>query len=277
MSDLPPLSEAPWRDMPWRNLGHARKAPTMLSPDERRAYVWLTENWAKGAGAVVDLGCFAGGSTAHLAEGLARGGSGAHVHAYDRFTISENLKEKFLYSKGIAPYDGDDLLGPARQILTPWEDRVTLHPGLIEEQEWSGDPIEILVMDASKAVHTMDRMAEIFFPALIPAGSLIVQQDFLHWKTPWVAVQMQRMADWVTPVGYAETDTVIFHVDHPLDADAIAAGHCGGLSDAVLIASLRAMRPRLEAFGVDDRMKSLIAGIKNNPGERIAWKLKNAP
>ncbi|MBV0913172.1 class I SAM-dependent methyltransferase [Anianabacter salinae] len=277
MSDLPDLSDAPWRDIPWRLLGDARGVPTMLSPQERRAYLWLAEHWARGAGCVVDLGCFAGGSTAHLAEGQRRDGRSGRIHAYDRFTISDPLKEKFLYPAGIAPYEGDDLLDAARQILAPWAGLVDLHPGAIEDQTWTGEAIEMLVMDASKAAHTMDAMAATFFPALIPGGSLIVQQDFLHWKTPWVAVQMARMADWVSPAGHAERDTMIFHVDRPLDAAAIDAGRCADLTDAEMRAALLDMRARLDGFGVEDRMDALVRAVELNAGERIAWKMKTAP
>ncbi|QPH52461.1 class I SAM-dependent methyltransferase [Pontivivens ytuae] len=268
------LKEAPWADLPPRRTGRARAVPTMLSLDERRAYLWLAEHWATGEGAMVDLGCFAGGSTAHLAEGQRRAGRSGAIHAYDRFTISEALKEKHLYPAGIAPYEGEDLLGPARQLLAPWTDSIALHPGAIEEQVWDSTPIELLVMDASKTARTMDAMAKTFFPALIPGGSLIVQQDLLHLKTPWVAVQMARMRKWVRPVGHAPRDTVIFEVTRPLDEVAITAGRCRDLSDREMIAALEIMADQLAPLSLSEHAAALIASVRANPGVRLAWQMQ---
>ncbi|SFD09927.1 hypothetical protein [Tropicimonas isoalkanivorans] len=58
----------------------------MLKPQERRIQGWFKAIWVKCAGDVMDLGRFAGGATARLAEGMAVAGSTRQVHAYDRYS-----------------------------------------------------------------------------------------------------------------------------------------------------------------------------------------------
>ncbi|HGG05640.1 MAG TPA: hypothetical protein ENK28_09300, partial [Aliiroseovarius sp.] len=193
----------PWQTVDPKALDATRPVPTMLSPEEQLLYYWIASEWAKGSGAIVELGCFVGGSTARLAEGHRVAGLKSEIHAFDRFLASETAKKNHFYSAGIAAFEGEDILPLAKSLLKPWADRITLHPGMIEDQDWTGGDIEVLVMDASKSTKASDHMAAKFFPHLIPGQSLVVQQDYLHWKQPWIAVQMERMANWFTPVAKA--------------------------------------------------------------------------
>ena len=265
------FDEKPWMALPDAALEPTRQVPTMLRPAERRLYLWLAESWADGAGEIVDLGCFAGGSTALLAEGMRRSGRGGRrVHGFDAFRISEPLKRKYLYKAGVPPFEGDDMLAVSRALLAPWDDLVRLHPGRIEQQGWDGAPIEILTLDASKSVTTMDAMAEIFFPHLIPGRSVIVQQDFLHWKQPWVAVQMERMAAWFQPLALAPSDSVAFLCTAPVDDAALAAGRCRGLGDQDYQSALKALRRRMRGLGVGKGLKLVQEAVTLNPGKRGA-------
>ncbi len=193
------LAPSCFADQPWAALTDADLAgvgvPTVLSPDERRLYFWLARDWACGAGALVDLGCFVGGSTALLAEGQRRAGRAAPVHGHDAFTVSERFKAQFLYPAGVPAFAGADMLPVARQLLHPWAGTVRLHPGRIEDQVRDGVPIEIRAMDASNTAGTADAMAAAFLPALVPGRGIVIQQDFLHWRQPWVAAQMALLGD----------------------------------------------------------------------------------
>lgn len=268
------FAAAPWRSLTPEALGAAGAVPTMLAREEQLFYYWLMRDWARGDGATVDLGCFAGGSTARLAEGQRAGGRTGPVHAYDRFCADERVKGKFLYPAGIAPIEGEDILPLVRQLLSPWGAEIVLHPGRIEEQSWDDGPIEILVMDASKIVANMDRMAEIFFPALIPGRSVVVQQDYLHWANPWIAVQMARMRRWLKPVAHARGDTVAFLCIAPIGEAALAAGRVGVLSDAEMRKALFAARRHMRMLGVAERVKPLIRTHEANPGVRSAHAMK---
>lgn len=265
------LTAQPWSGLIDRALGKARSVPTMLGAQEQRLYYWLTAFWAEGAGDIVDLGCFAGGSTARLAEGLEVSGLASRVHAFDRFTAGEDVKRSILYPQGIAPFDGSDILPLAQELLAPWGDRVRFHPGEIDAMAWSGEPIEILVMDASKAADTMDRMAETFLPHLVPGRSLLVQQDFLHWSQPWVPVQMERLATFFTPIVHVPRDTLVFLCHRtPTRADLRAAG-TADLSDDDLLGYLEAAHERYAGWGLGKRLDETILGLRANPGKRRAF------
>ncbi|HHB81365.1 MAG TPA: hypothetical protein ENK83_06430 [Aliiroseovarius sp.] len=264
---------APWRLVNPSALEATRHVPTMLAEAEQRLYHWLTAEWFTGAGDIVELGCLAGGSTARLAEGLRVGGAHGHIHAYDRFIVNESGKAQHLYPAGVPAFEGDDLLPVAQQLLEPWEAHVSLYPGPIEARRWHGKSIELLVMDASKSTDTADRFAEIFYPSLIPGRSFVVQQDYLHWKQPWVAAQMELMTSAFTPVAHAPQHTVVFRCDAPVDASLLERGRVSGLDEAQLTALLRSARKRLRALGLGKKVEPIIHASRANPGVGRAGKM----
>lgn len=272
---MPDRTEAcaarPWMRLLDRALGPSRDVPTMLSVEEQKLYYWLAAFWAEGAGAIVDLGCFAGGSTARLAEGRRAAGHGGAVHAFDRFTADETAKRGILYPQGVPAFEGPDILPLARRLLAPWEGLVSLHRGEIDAADWAEGPIEVLVMDASKTAATGDAMAGIFFPHLIAGRSLIVQQDYLHWSQPWVPAQMEALAKCVRPVAHAPRDTVVFLVEQVPDDGALSAARIAGLEDTALDAHLAAAEARLGRFGLAPRLAETRAALAANPGERRAF------
>ncbi len=279
MSDLRVeiFASEPWRDMDETALGPARYVPTMLSPMERLLYVWTTETWAKGHGAIVDLGSFVGGSTALLAEGQRRAGRTAPVHAFDRFGASPSVKELILYPAGIQPFDETDILPLSKRLLAPWAPHVTFHKGQIEDHIWLDGLIEVLAIDAGKTAKGLDRMAEIFFPALIPGRSVVLQQDFLHWKVPWIPVQMERMANWFRPVAVCPKDTVVYLCTKEVDEAALEAGRVGHLSDEDLLEGINSARQRLRHWDVDARLVAMAEAVTLNPGQRKAKRFKIRP
>lgn len=256
----------PWRDIDASVLAATKGVPTMLSRQEQLLYHWITANWATGAGAIVELGCYAGGSTARLAEGHRLAGLSSTIHAYDRFGINQHGKEKHLYPVGVEPFEGDDLYPLAKSLLAPWSDRIKLHPGMIEDQSWSGEDIEVLVLDASKSTRTTDRFAEMFFPHLIPGRSLVVQQDYLHWKQPWIAAQMELMADCFSPVSFAPNYTIVFRCDARVGHRSLSAGKVSDLSPETMLVTLEAAKQRLHTLELGSKINRLLKAAKANPG-----------
>lgn len=264
---------APWQHLLPRAIHAAGPVPTMLHEEEQKLYFWLTALWARDAGAVVDLGCFVGGSTARLAAGAAAAGAQMPIHAYDRFTAEETVKSNTLYPAGIAPFGGNDTLPLAQELLAPWADRITLHPGEIEDQDWAGDPIELLVVDAAKTASAADAIAEKFFPALLPGRSVIVQQDCLHWRLPWLPAQMALLGDCFMPVARCGVTSVVFLCTSAPDDRALRAAQVARLTDDQMIDALGAARTHLAPFGANPKIDRMKAAITANPGERIAWRL----
>ncbi len=268
---------APWRKVRLGKLRQAARVPAMLGRQERKLYYWLTADWMAGIGAVVELGTYVGGSTAYLAAGHAAAGLPGRVHAYDKFSSGERLKQRMLYDNGIPKFPGSDILPVARRLLSPWADRIDFHKGNIEELGWQGGAIELLVVDAFKKVPLIDRMTADFYPSLIPGQSLLVHQDFLHWTQPWLVSQMLRFGEAFEPVAMADPDTVVFLCRDRIDGARLAAARLDGLEDGDILRDLERARDWLARFGLDGRLDAMAKGLRLNPGTRIAWKMVNKP
>src|SRR5438046_9169609 len=70
----------------------------MLSKAERRLLYWLARDYATGEGAIVDAGCFLGGSTAALLAGVrdrTAAWTGPPVESYDQFRVEAFTVPKF--------------------------------------------------------------------------------------------------------------------------------------------------------------------------------------
>jgi hypothetical protein len=263
----------PWRAIPKADLAPALAVPSMLSEEETALYVWLGER-ASGIGATIDLGAFAGGSAARLLTGLARSAGPYHLHAYDRFTAKRETRERHLYAHGVPESDDNDILPLARRHLAPWADHVTLHRGDIADVTWTGDPVEILAVDAGKTPALTDRIAAQFYPALVPHRSVLIHQDFLHAVQPWLAVQMVRLADHFVPLCKVSSDCVVFLCVAPVTPAALTAARTEGLSDAALIEGLRAAGDHFAASLPRDRIRDMVKKVRSNPGVRISWQMR---
>ncbi|MEX5730265.1 hypothetical protein Ga0609869_003618 [Rhodovulum iodosum] len=268
------FAKAPWNGVSDDDLAPAAHVPTMISPDERRLYFWLAAHWATGAGALVDLGCFAGGSTARLAAGQHAAGRAAPIHAYDRFTADEKVKRRVLYSGGVAPFDGNDILPLARRLLAPWQGCISFHPGEIEDNGWPGGPIEILALDACKSTAATDAIAGAFFPHLVAGRSVVVHQDFLHWSQPWLPAQMELLAEYFTPLAHCPPSSLVYLCTAAPDAAALAAARTDTLSDDALVGLVDGARTRLSGIAPKAPFARMEAGLAANPGERIAWRFR---
>ncbi|SMX30886.1 hypothetical protein [Actibacterium lipolyticum] len=267
------FDKSPWRLLLPRALADANHVPTMLREEEQQLYFWLTSLWAEGSGAIVDLGCFVGGSTARLAAGHAAAGLASKIHAFDRFTSDEQTKKKLLYPAGIEVFKGHDTLPLATALLGRWADRITLHPGEIEHAVWN-EPIELLVMDASKTASSADNMAEIFFPHLIAGQSLLVQQDLMHWSQPWIAAQMELLSEYFTPLAFCRDSTIVYGCTKVPTLKALKGAQVGGLSDDALISLLEKAKHTLSAFVEAQQFDEMIKAIRANPKERTAWRFQ---
>ncbi|MEM9395566.1 MAG: hypothetical protein AAGA38_17030 [Pseudomonadota bacterium] len=268
------FAAAPWNLDETRSAEAQIDVPTMLSPEERRLYYWVARHWAQDAGALVDLGAFAGGSTARLAAGLAARRGTERVYAYDRFTVDEKNKARILYRQGVPEFKGNDLKPLAEQYLRPWKDQIFLRHGEIQDIGWDGGPIEVLAVDAAKHAARLDIFASHFYPRLIPGRSILIQQDFLAWNQPWLMLQMLKMSAAFHPIAYATNSTVLFMCTAPVTSALIASAEVGSCSDQELIDGVREMRDRLEDWGMAARFRKAIAGVRANPGKRISWQMR---
>ena len=265
----------PWLDISAADLACADHVPTMLAREEAQLYYWLTRDYLQGRGAVADLGAFVGGSTARLAAGaLAAGRSDPLIHAYDRFTADQNVKDRILYAGGVEPFDGRDIFLLSHRLLTPFKPLVTLHPGEFLEQSWTGDKIEVLVVDIAKTAATADHVAAEFFPHLIAGHSIVVHQDFLHRVQPWLPAQMALLRHYFTPVARVARHCVAFLCTAVPPPEVLAMTRTAPLDDAQLARLVRMAAGRYQRLANRYWFASMVRTINDNPDIRAAWRMK---
>lgn len=220
------LIRRPWRDAPYART--ATGIPTMLSKAERRLLYGLARDYASGAGAIVDAGCFLGGSTASLLSGLRDRGShwtGPAVESYDLFRVEEFTVGKF-FSDG-ALQVGDSFRPRFDANVGGFDIPHVVHEGDITEIGWSGGEIEILFLDVLKSWEINDAVLRDFFPSLIPGRTVIVHQDYGWGDTPWLPLTVELMRDSLALVDWMEWGSHAFIVEREIPRDVIENGVAG--------------------------------------------------
>lgn len=198
----------------------AENHPAMLGREERILPSFLAKQSAADPGAIVELGCYLGGSTICLLDGLQQAGGlagsrGPLVHSYDLFVANEYMLDHTLRSFGIA--GGDSFEGVFRELLGEWAPFVATHAGDIREEQWSGGPIKLLYVDILWSWETNQHVFDQFYRALAP-GSWLVHQDYVYSSYPWLPITME----WLVEKGYfsfrhfGEHSTVAFRCERGL-------------------------------------------------------------
>lgn len=181
----------------------ARAVLSMLSYEERGLLFELARRF-RGAGLVVDAGCFVGGSTVSLATGLSVNSqtSPGVIHSYDLLT--SDPQQTGGYSEEIDTWPaGTSLRHLFEGNVAPYRGLITLHQGDIRSFLWPGEPIEILFIDICKTWDINAHVVTQFFRSLLPGQSVVVQQDLVHWRYPWCAIVMESLQHKFEYLGWA--------------------------------------------------------------------------
>ena len=229
-----------WEREPLPVLG----MPTMISAEERRYLRWLTRTQWTGAGCVVEIGPWLGGSTACLAEGMRAAGHEARgrLHVFDNF-----LWREFMAAKAPLPLAPGESFEPFfRQNLGRDAELVVSHAMSLPDEVIPGDPnaearrsragesppfvwrvaepIEILFLDGAKSWRGMRHLLQAVRGALIPGRTLLACQDYKHWGAYWVAMILERLRGHLEPAHLLlEGSTATFRVTSAIPKDAIDA------------------------------------------------------
>ena len=216
-------------DRPWRDVQLPPDAvgiPTMLSKAERRLLYSLARDYASGDGALVDAGCFLGGSTAALLAGVRdrpRRWSGPPVASYDLFRVDTYMLPKF--------FSGDGTLPPGETFGPKFDAHVArfdvphvVHEGDITTIGWDGGPIDVLFLDVLKSWEINDAVLRDFFPSLVPGRSVIVHQDYGWGDTPWIPITVELLRDSLVLIDWMEWGSHVFFVENELPADVLENG-----------------------------------------------------
>jgi hypothetical protein len=200
----------------------------MLRPEEQN---YLFEHAARrylGEGAVVDLGCWLGGGTAPLAEGLENNrrdrARGRVVDAFDSFDWSPWMAQTYRGTALETLETGSSFLLEFERNVSAWKHRIRVHAGDLTETRWTGGAIELLFVDAMKSWDLANAIVSSFYPALRPRLSIVVHQDFVHWNTPWILLLSYRFRDWLAPEHWiAPTSSYVFRCVAEPPPDALRA------------------------------------------------------
>lgn len=217
--------DRPWNDTDYKPAGNGLwKIPTMLTAEECMMLSYLTEHVYEGNGAIVDLGCFLGGSSAFLANGLASNpNAGSYkVQSFDLFKLAAFERDHFFPARKLELPKDDDTFEMFNAHIAPFKNYIRAHRGNILDYQWDGGPIEILFVDLMKSSNLYDYVIETFLPHLIPNQSIMILQDFMFGKTgAWHMNLMEKLSKKFTFFGQTEINSVVYKCIAPISPEDI--------------------------------------------------------
>ena len=230
-----PIS-AHWRDV---ELDEIPAVPGMTQPDELRYFFWCCAAKHQPGRRAVELGPWMGRSTVALAAGLRRSAdSSGKLVTIDRFRWDEwalnNALEATLASltpeqraglsfADLHPQENDSFLPIFRVGTEPLKESIDVIEADIESYQWSGEPIDVLMIDAAKSWATFDQIVREFFPCLTDQA-VVIHQDYKHYYCYWIHIVTERMLDrgvlsWAENVDGLPTQGFRFHKTHSFQVD----------------------------------------------------------
>jgi hypothetical protein len=198
----------------------------MLSPAERRLLYSLARDVATGEGAIVDAGCFLGGSTVALLSGLRdrpEPWAGPPVASYDLFRVEPYTVDEFFSDHPRLPVGGS-FRSRFDANVAGFDVPHVVREGDITEIGWSGGPIEVLFLDVLKSWEINDAVLRDFFPALVPGRSVVVHQDYAWGYFPWIPITVELMRGSLTLIDSMEWATHVYLVEGELSGDLLSHG-----------------------------------------------------
>ena len=156
-------------------------------------------------GSIVDAGCFVGGTTMSLVQGLLQNPLlDAHrdkldglIRVYDLFEIDDDYILGHLQKN----YPRRDFVGQTSFLgvfednLGAFSELLDVRPGDVMLAGYNDEQgIEILGVDLCKALPVTDYVVRTFFPRLIERA-LVIQQDFIHQYHPHIHLSMLLLED----------------------------------------------------------------------------------
>jgi hypothetical protein len=196
----------------------------MTTDAERECYYRLAKV-AAGNGAIVELGAWMGASTAYIAAGIRDSGVDAKAHVYDQFISKTGHigKVQAFYDKiGLDKVPVGPSLETFRKNLGPLLGYVEAHQGKIEQMQWGGEPIALLVTDAPKRVPAISAVLTKLREALQP-GAIMAWQDFCHFPSYEIPACLYRLRDHLEFVeAVVPGTTLVFRVKSQWSVDEVS-------------------------------------------------------
>jgi glycosyltransferase involved in cell wall biosynthesis len=204
---------------------------SMLSYAERQFLETHLCYGYQGWGEIVELGCWLGSSTIHIAKGLqynrALRGNLKPIHVYDQFLWNSGMEEAVVGSRLENVFQqGDSFLETYQQRIQPWKSLIQIHAGDLVKLGWQGSPIEFLFIDAMKSWNLANSILQNFFPHLVPQRSIIQHQDFAHYYTVWIHLITYRLRHYFEPIDQPQLHpSKVFRCIAPIPEEVLQAGY----------------------------------------------------
>jgi hypothetical protein len=204
--------------------------PAMTTDAERSCYYRLVREALgpdqESRGAIVELGAWLGASTAYIAAAIRDSGLDAKVHVFDKFQSKPGHARKVQAFYANHKTVGAMPMGPClEQLRTNLGDlmrHVRAHRGLIEQMEWDGGPIAVLITDAPKRVPQISAVLTTLRSALQP-GAVMAWQDFCHFPSYEIAACLYRLRDHLEVVeAVTPGTTLVFRVRSQWTAEEVS-------------------------------------------------------
>jgi predicted O-methyltransferase YrrM len=198
-------SPATWKEVP---LSTIPCVPGMTLDDELKYFYWCCAKSHRLGNRVVELGPYVGRSTVALAAGVRESADpSGKVVSIDRFQWDPwMLANTFPYTiDGLSELQRARLTPAQRQpkeydsyrplfdvFTEPLKDSIEAIDTELETFQWSGKPIDVLMIDAAKSWAALDQIVRQFFPCLTD-GAVVIHQDYKHAATYWLHPVTERM------------------------------------------------------------------------------------
>ena len=199
--------------------------PTMLSVQERALLYVLARDYTDPAhGAIVDAGCFLGGSTVALLAGLRdrpTPWTGPPLVSYDLFRVESYTYDTY-FANHPHKHVGDSFRDLYDGNVTGFGVPHVTREGDLAQIGWDGGPIQILFLDALKSWALADVAQHHLLSNVIPGRTLIVHQDYGWGGMPWIHLGVEVIWQSLRFVDSMSYGTHLFLVERPIAADLLA-------------------------------------------------------
>jgi len=122
---------------------------------------------------------------------------------------------------------GADLLPAFKRNTSKFAHLIVPHQGNLHFEQWRGEPIEILFVDAAKDPALLSHIVNTFFPHLRPGG-YVIHQDFISAEDPWIHVAMGLLAPYFEVTDSPDGGSICFRVLDTIPPNSLPADYMQG-------------------------------------------------
>lgn len=183
--------------------------PAMATDSDKCAYFYFASQLT-GGGEIVDIGCFVGGTTVALIEGLNHNPRkiDKKIKSYGLVTTGAgDIKQWLMNRYGFDQIEGNDSCYKmfTQDLIelfhTPELDQFEILESDIYQAKYDSDsPIEFLGIDCCRDVRATDHIIRNFFQYLIPDVSIVAHKNYIDPWHPYVQISMELLQDFFEPV-----------------------------------------------------------------------------